>query len=99
MQSTISKICNNQCYLIRGAYKEIPFTFSGVPGKLRVNICDDFEIPVDCKNEGLEKSSIMFISEKGECTEFLSRHKSENTYEVLDQDKPLNGIKIKKKDF
>ena len=91
------KIFNCQCKLIRGQYKEVPYTHAGVPGKLSVNVCDYFEIPVECKTAGIERSSIMFISDKGECIELLSEHKSENEYEILDSKKPLEGIKINKK--
>lgn len=36
----------------------------------------------------------MFISDKGDCVELLSEYKSENTYEVINKEKPLDGIKI-----
>ena len=72
------KIYNFQCNLKRGSYKELPYKLNGENGTLRINLCSYVDIPSECTNKNIESTSVLFVSDKGDCSVLLSDSKSKN---------------------
>lgn len=68
----MSKIFKFHCNIKRGSYREIPYQLNGQDGKLRINLCSYLEVPAECINKDVQQTSILFISNKGDCVELLS---------------------------
>ena len=76
--------------------KELPYTYNSIEGRLLFNICDEINIPEECKE--IQHSSVLFISNDGKtCQNLIPEKKSEKDITLLDADKVLDGIQISKK--
>ena len=67
---------------------------NGQAGILRINLCSYFKVPEQCKNKTVDYTSVLFISDSGDCIELISYEKSKNQYNLLDEKNPNNGLVI-----
>lgn len=62
---------------------------------MKINLCSNVDIPSECKNKNIESTSILFVSNNGDCVSLISDSKSKNKYAILNEEKPDQGLVIK----
>ena len=64
---------------------------------LRVDVCGELDVPKECAASKIEDTAVLFISDDGKsCTNLISSTKSQNQYNLLHEENPLNGFSINK---
>ena len=84
--------------------KRIPYTYNDpskpdqqpIDGELVFDICGGVDvIPTSCEGEG--GAAVLFISKDQKfCRRLMSSKEENNTYEVMDKEKPLDGFTIQR---